>query len=376
MKGKKFKDLFILISFAAILFLPILDSFFVLSPVKEIFENRQSIEAPKKPESYFELKNYFKNFESFFNDNYGFRKTLISWHNKILDKIFNESPLSRVIEGSENWLFFDNQNSVLDVQGKAEISDELIDKIVAATIKNYQQAKENNIDYLLVIAADKTSIYPEFLPTYIKVSEDHRIDKFLSKLKKTNPNFPILDLRKILLEAKKHETVYHQTDTHWNRRGAFYAYQEIMNSLNKQNFNQKALTRNKFKEVEKNDFIGDISQMVGSSQKNIDYDLAANFAENLVFISASDEEKNIFYKPIIVKNYNQNLPRLFVYKDSFFGNLINFVSYHFSYSIYSNQQPCNLDFALIKKYRPNVLIQQFWEARIEEIAKKCQSNLN
>src|SRR3989338_6714146 len=74
-------------------------------------------------------------------------------------------------------------------------------------------------------AADKTSIYPEFLPNYIKVSnKNHRIDKFIKILRKKSADFPLLDLRPILLEAKKNEIIYHETDTHWNARGAHYGY--------------------------------------------------------------------------------------------------------------------------------------------------------
>ncbi len=331
---------------------------------------------PKIPESFEELKIYPKQFESFFNDNYGFRKTLISWHNKITDKIFNESPLARVIIGKEGWLYFDNEDSILDVQGKAILEDDIISKGVKAFIENWNQAKNNNIDYLVIIAADKSTIYPEFLPDYISISDKHRIDKFLSALLSVEPNFPIVDLRNVLLEAKKNEVIYHKTDTHWNRRGAHYGYIQIMNKLNifdkfaKAKF--KPNLRKDFEDKAENYFLGDISEMINSDEKNLDYDLKEKFERTSKIKNASEEEKNKFHHPLYYINNKKSLPNVFVYHDSFFGNLYDFFSEHFYQSFYINEYPCNINLEVVKNHHSNIVIHQFWEGRINKILSSCE----
>jgi hypothetical protein len=68
-------------------------------------------------------------------------------------------------------------------------------------------------------------------------------------------------------------------------------------------------------------------------------------------------EKNFFHKPIFSENKNKNLPIIFTYKDSYFADLIPLVSEHFFQNFYINEFPCDLDFSILQKRRPNVVIQ-------------------
>ncbi|MDX2083683.1 MAG: hypothetical protein SFV53_06840 [Rickettsiales bacterium] len=373
MKKTKLQNKILLVVFIAIILLPTLDSVFDFSPVKELFEKRKAITPPQLPQSLYQLTRYPQEFENFFNDNYGLRKSLIALHSAMMDKIFNESPSARVAIGKNDWFYFDNYNSLLDAQGKATISDELINRGVEHFYQNWQMVKNNGMDYLLIIAADKASIYPEFLPDYIKAASPHRIDKFLNALKAKYPDFPVLDLRPILLKAKEKEIVYQQTDTHWNRRGSHSAYIEIMKMLAKKDRRFVANPRSKFKDIANEYIRGDISDIMGTDNKNLNYELEPKFKETIYSISPTDEEKKKFHNVTIFANDNKNLPRLFAYQDSYFGDLFRFVSQHFSYAFYTNQYPCDVNLENIKKYQPNVVIQEFWEGRVEVVLKSCGS---
>ncbi len=347
--------------------LPVLDNVFHFSPVKDLFEKRLPAAAPSLPQNFEEAKKLPQNFEKFFNDNYGFRKTFISANSHLMDKLFDESPDARAVIGKDGWLYFDNHNSLLDAAGRAEISNELVERGVEAFAKNWRQMRAKNIDYLLVIAADKSTIYPEFLPDYIKPKGPHRIDKFLTALTKKYPDFPVLDLRPLLLEAKKNEILYHQTDTHWNKRGGHYAYVEIAKRLKitphlRQNFSNK--------EDEK--IRGDISDIMGSNAQNVNYDLTPKFARTAAQYGVNAEGMSQFHRPVLFKNSNANLPNIFVYKDSFFGELNDLVSEHFSTALYVNEFPCDLKWEILKNHSPNVVIQEFWEGRVEVVLKACQ----
>ncbi|MBM3579410.1 MAG: hypothetical protein FJX34_01395 [Alphaproteobacteria bacterium] len=404
----KLHNRFITIAFTLILLIPTLDAIFHFSPVKELFEKRLPVAKPEFVWSH----DYHRNFEKFFDDNYGTRKSLIFLNALLMDRVFNESPDSRAVFGREGWLYFDNRDSLLDVQGKAPLGDELVARGVKSFYQNWQKARAQNIHYLLIIVPDKTTIYPEFLPDYIKSGTTHRIDKFLAALKKSHPDFPVLDLRPTLISAKKHEIIYHQTDTHWNRRGAHYAYVEIMKRLGERTCFQSlpAMAGNggfpvlrssrmsntlrcgarksaisdssqrDWKQVLKphlrQDFIdrqdqqirGDIADIMGVNATNIDYDLQRKFR-----LQAHERATQLpFHKPQFFVNENKNLPRLFVYKDSFFGNLADFVSEHFSQSLYINEFPCDLDYDVMKNFHPNFVIQQFWEGRVEEVLGVCR----
>lgn len=367
MRTSKIQNIFLSFAFVLILLVPSLDSVFDFSPVKDLFEKRRPVEKPELPKSFNQIKSYPREFEKFFDDNYGFRKTLIFWYNEIMDDIFDESPLTRVAMGEDGWLYFDNNNVLLDAAGNAMLSDELINHGVESFAKNWLSLKANNIKYLLVIAADKSTVYPEFLPDYIKPANQHRIDKFLIALKKKYPDFPVLDLRPILIKAKEQEIVYHKTDTHWNKRGAHYGYVEIMKSLGAKPHLRKDFTDKADEHVR-----GDISEMMGSDSVNLNYEITSNFNHLSHATSTTEEEKKRFHRPKNFVNNNKNLPRLFTYQDSYFGDLFWIVSEHFSNAFYINEYPCDINLEVIKEYRSNVVIQEFWEGRIELILKSCK----
>ena len=98
---------------------------------------------PEFPKNFSALLSFPKAFEAFFNDNYGMRKSLITWHSKMMDKVFDESPSSRVVIGKEGWYYFDNYNSILDAEGKAPLSEELIDRGVEHFAKNRKQVEDS-----------------------------------------------------------------------------------------------------------------------------------------------------------------------------------------------------------------------------------------
>jgi len=357
------KNRFLIIVVALILLLPALDCVFHFSPVKELFEKRLPVARPDFSWS----QEYTQNFEKFFNDNYGFRKTLISINSEIMDKIFDESPDARAVIGKDGWLYFDNNNSLLDASGKALLSDELVERGVEAFYRNWQEMRAKNIDYLLVIAADKSTIYPEFLPDYIKYKEPHRIDKFLNALKKKYPNFPLLDLRPLLKKAKEKETIYHKTDTHWNMRGAHPAYVEIAKRLH-----IKPHLREDFFDRSDEKIHGDISKIMNSKVTNVDYNLAPKFTRTTQVIINLPESVKSFHRAYLIDNKDKSLPIIFAYKDSYFADLSYLIAEHFSQNILINESPCDIKYEIIKNFHPNVVIQEFWEGRIEVILNQCE----
>ena len=87
------------------------------------------------------------------------------------------------------------------------------------------------IPYLLIIPPNKDTIYPEFMPAaYNKLHSRSRLDQLLDYMK-DHSSVVVLDIREDLFRAKQIEPVYDVTDSHWNSRGAFIAYQRIMQAL-------------------------------------------------------------------------------------------------------------------------------------------------
>jgi hypothetical protein len=106
--------------------------------------------------------------------------------------------------------------------------------------------------------------------------------------------------------------------------------------------------------------------------KNLNYDLVQKFKSGYEFVKPTNGLEK-FHNPSFAIHKNKNLLQLFVYKDSFFDDLMWFTSEHFSQSIYINEFPCDLNYEIIKKYHPDIVIQEFWEGRVAGVLSQCET---
>ena len=84
----------------------------------------------------------------------------------------------------------------------------------------------------MVVAPNKSSVYPEKLPSSIVYKKGETLTDAIVESAR-NKNITLLDLREILQEHKKDNTLlYYKTDTHWNNKGAAIGYEETIHFLN------------------------------------------------------------------------------------------------------------------------------------------------
>src|SRR5205085_9911488 len=89
------------------------------------------------------------------------------------------------------------------------------------------------ITYVFLIAPDKHVIYPEeFARSARPVSSESRTDDVYAAVADLNVS---VDVRPALLRSRDRERLYHLTDTHWNDRGAFLAYQQLIAAVRRSN---------------------------------------------------------------------------------------------------------------------------------------------
>src|SRR5262249_29117353 len=109
------------------------------------------------------------------------------------------------------------------------------------------------------------SVYPEHLPASVRrVGSKTRLDQLVEREQRPG-GVPLLDLRGPLREAKARERVFHRTDTHWNERGAFAAYQAVGNALAGWFPQVRPLPRSAFASVSTVTPGGDLAVMLGLS---------------------------------------------------------------------------------------------------------------
>jgi len=167
-------------------------------------------------------------YNTYQRDGLPFRLENIANKNFLIQREGIDSLLASLawFKGKDDWLFLGNNYENTISKLKLTITPE--ESQITATKKLFssitETAEKYNTKVVLIIGPDKPSVYPEFLPDNISPSPKKYVDYFLSALEDV-PNLTIYNPTADLINAKKEEGIlYWMTDTHWNHKGAFFAY--------------------------------------------------------------------------------------------------------------------------------------------------------
>jgi len=130
-------------------------------------------------------------------------------------------------KGKADWLFLGNSfEKTVDKLELVTIPDSnQIEDANQNIIQVTKKAAEFNTKVALMVGPNKSSVYSEYLPDGIIPSNKRYLNFFLDRLRQT-PNLIVYDPTEDLIALKKTEGIlYWMTDTHWNSKGAFLAYQ-------------------------------------------------------------------------------------------------------------------------------------------------------
>jgi hypothetical protein len=320
-------------------------------------EYRTLAPMPSWPLTVRALAEFPSGFGLYFNDHFGFRRPLIRVQALVKVRWLGESVSPQVIVGKDGWLFFNaNYEQSLSQSG----SDRLF---TSEQLARWQQALEvrhdwlaqRGIRYLFVIAPEKQSIYPEYLPAGTPSHQKSRLDQLVTYLKE-NSQLEILDLRPPLLEAKRTRRVYLKTDTHWNTMGALVACQAIVRKLANDFPEMKPLQESDCVTSTITFSTGDLGRMLG---------LSGSFVEEVEDLQLRDpgfvvQTEPNGTPPTRVSNHrDHHLPRLLAFCDSFSGRLSQFLSQYFSRAVYRRQ--FYFDPGQVELEQPQVVMQEIVE---------------
>lgn len=355
-----------ILAFALIIAVPSLVKLFQIDEAGEMTEKR---ELTPEPEFAFS-KTFPAEYESYFNDNFGLRPTVIKWSNNIKVGLFRDSSKPELVQfGSRGFLFF-NQYSVDDGGIYASysnlniVSDGQLEKAYQKHAKLKTELAENGITYILGFWPNKHSIYSDYLPFSMKMQikndsslADQVVDYFGKR------KMPIFDVRADMLKKGRERQLYCKLDSHWNSSGAYEAYA----SFCRQTFDALGLDPLpladfdiKYRKTQK----GDLTNLLG-------IDSITGYYDKLPLYSLRDKSKKFRYvapkgfpkNTIITENDNcGNDKTVVVFRDSYTIALVQFLSLHFSKVIYVWKSP--VDRATVEKIKPDIVILGVVERRL------------
>lgn len=287
---------------------------------------------------------------------------------KMGDRVF-----PKLIVGEDGWLIFTGEGDIQDYQrAEAFTEDELaiFQADLDALSANYAA---RGITLLVVVVPNKNTIYPERVPSQIKVlGTESRLEQVVSYLR-VRGQTQILDLRSMLTAAKAEHEIYYATDTHWNGFGSYLAYVSILKELQKTFPNLAPRPASDFKIVEREPETLDLAANIGTTLLP---------ESKIQFVPQFDQKTN--YKSInlggrrLMLSYNADasLPDLVMYYDSFFFTVNPMLGEHFHQGAfvqnYSGGGLWNLSW--VDERQPDVVIIEFNERYLEDLPSFISPN--
>src|SRR5438552_2297747 len=228
-RPRALSDTLLVMVFLAAICLPAADVFFALEPTRLSEKRRRAPPPPVRLSQPLEV-SYPAAFESWWNDNFGFRRSLVVGYSRALLAL-GVSPTPSVILGRSGWLFFAGDEALASYRAVQPFTEVELAAWQRRIETRRDWLAERGIRYLVVIAPNKETIYPEFMPESLnRVRPVTRLDQLVAHLR-AHSSVAVVDPRDALRTAKAGGILYLRTDTHWNDVGAWLLYREIVTGL-------------------------------------------------------------------------------------------------------------------------------------------------
>jgi len=171
------------------------------------------------------VKEYFRGIDAFFADHFPLRTSLLRISIGLRDIFGDNLNMDKCYRGKEDWLFLGNSfgHCVERLQGKIVFSTPALKRQTERYAMIRDAAENSGAEFFIFIGPDKSSVYPEYLPPVLVPAQRRFISPLLEAL--SGAGVKVYDPTARLAGEKSGELLYYRTDTHWNARGAYEAFE-------------------------------------------------------------------------------------------------------------------------------------------------------
>jgi alginate O-acetyltransferase complex protein AlgJ len=333
-------------------------------------ENRVLAPFPKI-NSIREIKFLPKMFDSYVNDRFGLRKQLVH-ANSLMRYRLGLSSTKEVVIGKDGWLFYTADKLMEQHTGADVFTPAELDYWVKQMEADRDWLAKRGIAFYILIAPDKNTIYPEKLPDYPRGAVT-RIDQLAARLKSSDLQF--IDPREQLLRVKAAgEMVYTPGDTHWSERGAFVAYQMLMERIVKQFPSVSPLVLDDFKISYGTPAASDMAYILGLDN-DLHYQverMTPTWKSHQVAPQATTSRAGWGWRVTENKNDLADRPRLLVFGDSFTDYVLGPTMLYetFRDPVWTHNNGGTFNFNLVEETKPDIVLVQFAERYLHLVPLK------
>lgn len=210
--------------FCLFLLLPVAGMWWPLDPAPKLSETRTLASRPNGPKGWTQWKAYPDAVSAWFEDHYGFRKSLVAGHG--FGVMSGWLHHKKILSGRDGWLFFRGNNEdwvTQDALGMRPLTEKQIEHIRAAEQQRVDYMRQKQITYIAAVVPNKCTANRDRYP-FAKIGRS-RLDQLMAA------GVPFLDLRPVLETGSDGHSFYKSRDTHWTDEGAFRGAEAILRAL-------------------------------------------------------------------------------------------------------------------------------------------------
>jgi hypothetical protein len=214
--------------FLLMLWAPTLEERFGILVVPSLDENRSRAPRPSGWGALFvEGAPFARQYDSYFNDSFGFRDFLIRAKNQLDYSIFGEND--KVLVGRDGWLFYksvDQEQVYLETEARPHL-----ERVFARLVQLNTVLAARGITLVIVPCPMNSTVLPEEQsPAAARRPRTTTFELYRHFLK-AHPEIVTIDPLPILLGLKSRTRVYHKTDFHWTDPAAAYVAKDLVDRL-------------------------------------------------------------------------------------------------------------------------------------------------
>jgi alginate O-acetyltransferase complex protein AlgJ len=357
---RQVSEVLVISLFLGIVCLPLVGKLLPTEGAFALTENRRPAPLPtvelNSPGWAFSIASFPRRFERYWDDSFAFRWYLIRAHS-VAKLALGVSPSPKALVGQSGYLFYAAEQSVDYFRAVKPFTARELSQWREELESRRMWLAERGIRYLIVVAPNKETIYPEYMPPELRpVGTETRLDQLLRELR-AHSSVELLDLRPPLRLAKQTQRVYHRTDTHWNDAGAVVAYSEILAHLRPW-FPELSADPLPGGLVTHNTAGGDLARILALDDRfredRIEFMPTAPRHARLATNNSVGESE-----AMAMECTDCGGPRVVMTQDSFNTNLAPLLAEHFKRIVFIDGT--RLDRSLIDRERPALVIQEFVE---------------
>jgi len=188
------------------------------SKAESVLENRKLAQRPDFTAERFLSGDYTKRFEQYYNDQFPERDFFIESNSMVNEKIFQQNVVKDVFIAKNGYLMSKVE------KGTAADADK-----IAKRVNDFASAMDKKgVHVYTALMPNKTTMMEEQFPSYYPSFGQSNMDLLYPRLK--DVAHPI-DSRDALKKHMDENSLFFYTDHHWQAKAAFYAYQNVMSTI-------------------------------------------------------------------------------------------------------------------------------------------------